>query len=212
MPNRKAMLEMIGSVGGLFVLNHCSGGGSTPSTSATAGATTATATPTPAASAGLNATPTASAIASAKASASASPTAVATATATAGTTTSSCATTPEGEIGPYFADDSASGFNRSNVVANIDGTSAQSGVPLTLDIYVVDTEKNCAAYVGAQVDIWHCNALGVYSDISSENTSGQTYLRGYQLTNSAGYVQFVTIIPGWYGGRTNHIHLRVRST
>ena len=54
----------------------------------------------------------------------------------------------EGEIGPYFADDSAAGFNRSSILANIDGTSPQTGIPLTLKVYVYDTENNYAAVAG----------------------------------------------------------------
>ena len=218
--NRKMLLQGLGLVGGAVLLERCSGGGTTPTVAATATPTaTATVSPTPAATVGVNATATPTATATASptsvATAVSTPSTVVTASATptavavAGTT---CVVTDEGEIGPYFADDSASGFDRSNILANIDGTSVQSGVALTLNIYVVDTKNSCAAYIGAQVDIWHCNAVGVYSDISSENTSSQTYLRGYQLTNSAGYVQFTTIIPGWYSGRTNHIHVRVRST
>ena len=142
-------------------------------------------------------------------------TAVASAAATAtpsSTSTSSCAATDEGEIGPYFVDDSASGMNRSNILANIDGTSAQAGVPLTLTVTVRDSERSCALVSGAQIDIWHCNAYGVYSDEGVENTTGLTWLRGYQVTGSTGVVSFTTIVPGWYAGRTNHIHLRVRST
>jgi protocatechuate 3,4-dioxygenase beta subunit len=123
-----------------------------------------------------------------------------------------CAVTPEGEIGPYFADDSAAGFNRSDILSNLDGTSTQAGVPLTLNVTVVDAEKSCAPYVGAQVDIWHCNASGVYSDIAAENTSSEQWLRGYQLSDANGKLTFTTIIPGWYSGRTTHIHLRVRSS
>jgi len=119
-----------------------------------------------------------------------------------GSASSSCSVTPEGEIGPYFADDSASGFDRSDI---------QTGVPLSLSIYIVDTENDCAALEGAQVDIWHCNAAGVYSDIAAESTTSETWLRGYQLSDSNGLVSFSTIIPGWYEGRTTHIHLRVRS-
>ena len=130
----------------------------------------------------------------------------------AGAETGSCAVTPEGEIGPYFADDSASGFTRSNVVSNIDGSSTQSGVPLTLTITVVDTKNGCEPYAKAQIDIWHCNASGVYSDIAAESTSSEQWLRGYQLTDASGQVTFTTIIPGWYSGRTTHIHLRIRST
>ena len=139
------------------------------------------------------------------------PTTAATTTATTTTTSSSCAETVEGEIGPYFADDSAAGFNRSNILTNIDGTSAQAGIPLTLNVQVYDSEKSCAAVAGAQVDIWQCNAEGVYSDESSESTTGTSWLRGYQLTSASGVVTFTTIVPGWYAGRTTHIHLRVRS-
>jgi protocatechuate 3,4-dioxygenase beta subunit len=134
-----------------------------------------------------------------------------TTTTTTTTSSSSCAVTPEGEIGPYFADDSAAGFNRIDIRTNIDGTSAQTGIPLTLNITVVDTENSCIGLQNAQVDIWHCNAEGVYSDEGVENTTGETWLRGFQLTDSAGNAQFTTIFPGWYQGRTTHIHLRVRS-
>jgi protocatechuate 3,4-dioxygenase beta subunit len=93
----------------------------------------------------------------------------------------------------------------------VDGTEVQSGVPLTLTITVIDTENSCAALEGVQVDIWHCNASGVYSDIAAENTSSQDWLRGYQITDANGVVTFSTIFPGWYAGRTTHVHLRLRS-
>ncbi len=135
---------------------------------------------------------------------------------TTGTTTTATgatgAVTPEGEIGPYFTNDSTTGYNRSSILSNLDGTSTQTGIPLTLKIYIYDSENGFAALAGAQVDIWHCNAQGVYSNESVEGTLGQTWLRGYQLTDSAGSVTFTTIIPGWYQGRTTHIHLRVRSS
>ena len=128
------------------------------------------------------------------------------------TSTSSCAVTPEGEIGPYFVDDSLSGFNRSTIVANIDGTNVQPGIPLTLNVYVRDAQKGCAAVAGSQVDIWHCNATGAYSGEGMLSTTGQTWLRGYQVTGANGLVTFKTIVPGWYAGRTTHIHMRVRSS
>jgi protocatechuate 3,4-dioxygenase beta subunit len=127
-------------------------------------------------------------------------------------TTGSCAITPEGEEGPYFVADTLSGFFRSNITTNIDGSSPQTGIPLNLNLYVYDSKSSCAAMQNVQVDIWHCNAEGVYSDESSESTSGQTWLRGYQITDANGFVSFTTIIPGWYQGRTTHIHLRLRST
>lgn len=129
-----------------------------------------------------------------------------------GGNSASCALTPEGEVGPYFTDDSASGYNRSDIRSNLDGSSTQSGIPLTLHLYVYDFDNNCAAMSGVQVDIWHCNASGVYSNESVENTLGQSWLRGYQITDSSGAVTFKTIVPGWYQGRTTHIHLRLRSS
>src|SRR5205823_9002204 len=63
---------------------------------------------------------------------------------------------------------------------------------------------------GAQVDIWHCNGLGVYSAVQAQNTRGHDFLRGYQITNRHGNVRFRSIYPGWYRGRTVHIHFRVR--
>ena len=129
------------------------------------------------------------------------------------TATSSCSSeTLEGEEGPYFVDDSATGYDRTNIVSNLDGTETQTGVPFTLTVYVYDTENSCAAMQDVQIDIWHCNAAGVYSAESSENTTGESWLRGYQLTDANGMVQFTTILPGWYSGRTTHVHLRLRST
>jgi protocatechuate 3,4-dioxygenase beta subunit len=130
---------------------------------------------------------------------------------TAEAASSACAVTPEAEIGPFFVDDGSARFNRSNVRSNVDGTATQRGVPLTLTLQVYDTHAACAPMSGVQVDLWHCNASGVYSAEPSEGTASQTWLRGYQVTGSNGTVTFTTIFPGWYRGRTTHIHLRVRS-
>jgi hypothetical protein len=59
------------------------------------------------------------------------------------------------------------------------------------------------------VDIWHCNASGVYFDISSENTLGSSYLRGVQFTDKHGQVKFNSVFPGHYSGRTTHVRARV---
>jgi protocatechuate 3,4-dioxygenase beta subunit len=63
------------------------------------------------------------------------------------------------------------------------------------------------------VDIWQCDAVGRYSDVNDRrnSTSGQTFLRGQQVTNASGIVQFTTIYPGWYSGRAVHIHFKVRT-
>jgi protocatechuate 3,4-dioxygenase beta subunit len=60
--------------------------------------------------------------------------------------------------------------------------------------------------------VWHCDALGSYSGIQSQGTAGQTFLRGVQFTDGTGQTFFDTIYPGWYPGRTTHIHVKVRPT
>ena len=71
----------------------------------------------------------------------------------------------------------------------------------------------CTAFAGALVDVWHCDALGVYSDVSDPGfqTKGKKFLRGYQVTDAKGLASFTTIYPGWYQGRTVHIHFKIRS-
>lgn len=72
------------------------------------------------------------------------------------------------------------------------------------------------AATGATVDVWHCDALGSYSDVrdntgGSGDTRGKKYLRGYQVTDGEGKVEFQTIYPGWYPGRNVHIHYMIRT-
>jgi hypothetical protein len=69
---------------------------------------------------------------------------------------------------------------------------------------------SCPPVEGAHVDVWHCNANGVYSDEPAEETIGRTFLRGCQVSDVEGSVRFTKIFPGWYAGRAVHIHLRVR--
>jgi protocatechuate 3,4-dioxygenase beta subunit len=139
-------------------------------------------------------------------------TSTATTTTTTTTSNTSCTVTPEGEEGPYFVDDSATGFARSDIRSNLDGTNTQSGIPLTLSMYAYDSENSCAAMANVQIDIWHCNGSSIYSAEDAKDTSGETWLRGYQITDANGLATFKTIVPGWYAGRTTHIHLRLRST
>ena len=124
-------------------------------------------------------------------------------------TTASCVLTPELTVGPYFVDEK---LNRSDLTTNTTDTNVLNATPLTLTMTIMEyASSGCFALVGAQVDIWHADAAGIYSDESVENTTGQTFLRGYQLTDANGAVTFKTVVPGWYSGRTIHIHVMIRT-
>lgn len=112
--------------------------------------------------------------------------------------------------GPYFVDE---GLNRSDIRADPASGAVKPGVPLRLQFQVSRVGRNaCTPLVGAIVDVWHCDAAGVYSNVSdrSFSTLGQKFLRGSQVTNADGAVEFLTIYPGWYPGRTVHIHFKIR--
>ena len=124
-------------------------------------------------------------------------------------TTASCVLTPELTVGPYFVDEK---LNRSDLTTDTTDTNVLNATPLTLTMTIMEyASSGCSALVGAQVDIWHADAAGIYSDESVENTTGQTFLRGYQLTDANGAVTFKTVVPGWYSGRTIHIHVMIRT-
>jgi protocatechuate 3,4-dioxygenase beta subunit len=75
----------------------------------------------------------------------------------------------------------------------------------------LSTNTACAVLPGARVEIWHCDATGLYSDVAQNNTRNQEFLRGYQIADENGVVNFTTIYPGWYMGRAVHIHFKVRT-
>ena len=101
--------------------------------------------------------------------------------------------------GPYYVPN-------EKVRRNI--TEGRPGTPLLLHLTVVDA-STCRPIKGAAVDIWHADAGGVYSGESVENTAGRTFMRGIQRTNAHGLASFQTVYPGWYTGRTVHIHVKV---
>ena len=76
-------------------------------------------------------------------------------------------------------------------------------------------DGQCSPLVDALVDLWQCDALGVYGDVLDGagmfDTRGQLFLRGMQATNADGVAEFVTIYPGWYTGRTVHLHFKIRT-
>lgn len=112
-----------------------------------------------------------------------------------------CVVRPSQTIGPF---PNKAELNRSDVRAG------QLGAALRLELRVFSA-TTCAPVAGAIVDIWQCNAAGDYSEYSEFGTADENWLRGFQTTGDDGAVQFVTIYPGWYPGRSVHIHFRVRS-
>jgi protocatechuate 3,4-dioxygenase beta subunit len=116
--------------------------------------------------------------------------------------------TPQQTEGPYFVDKIP---NRSDIRSDSSDGSVKEGIPLRLITHVYDVHNGrCVPLSGAKVDIWHTDSQGVYSAVKDMGTSGRNFLRGYQVTNSNGTAEFTTIYPGWYEGRTIHIHDKVR--
>ena len=113
-----------------------------------------------------------------------------------------CVLTPEAEEGPFY-------FDPELVRADI--TEGKQGAPLKLALQVVEA-KDCTAIKDARIDIWHADGLGAYSGFARQatgSTKGQTFLRGTQFTDGDGQASFATIYPGWYPGRTPHVHFKV---
>jgi protocatechuate 3,4-dioxygenase beta subunit len=110
---------------------------------------------------------------------------------------SACTLTPEETEGPYYIDDH---LLRSNIREDRQGVLLDLRLP-------VSSSSACAAIHGATVEIWHADALGVYSGFGTG--VGRTFLRGGVKTDAQGLARFRTIYPGWYQGRTVHIHVKV---
>jgi protocatechuate 3,4-dioxygenase beta subunit len=111
----------------------------------------------------------------------------------------SCILAPEQTAGPYYLPGDAI---RRTI------TEGRRGVPLALRLAVVDA-STCKSIKGAAVDIWHCDAAGVYSGTSDQGTEDDRFLRGIQRTDAKGIARFNTLYPGYYPGRTVHIHVNV---
>src|SRR5216117_3186103 len=125
---------------------------------------------------------------------------------TTGTTGSAtCVLTAALTEGPYFVDEM---LNRSDIRTDPATRAVSTGIPLSLTFNVSRVANSaCTPLTGAYLDVWHCDAAGVYSDVSS---SSRKFLRGYQITDANGVAPFTTIYPGWYSGRAVHIHFTLR--
>ncbi|HJU68756.1 MAG TPA: intradiol ring-cleavage dioxygenase [Gemmatimonadaceae bacterium] len=130
----------------------------------------------------------------------------------AGAALPSCVVRPEQTEGPYFVDGR---LDRSDIRSDPQSGAIKAGAPLQIAIVIsrVGNDGACIPVPGARVDLWQCDADGVYSGVRdpSFDTTGQQFLRGYQVTDAEGTARFTTIYPGWYRGRTVHTHFKVRT-
>ena len=130
--------------------------------------------------------------------------------------TGECAEIPEETAGPFPGDGSngpniltESGIVRSDIRASFGAADrVAAGVPLTIELTIVDAGGGCGPLPGAAVYLWHCDSAGDYS-MYSQATADQNYLRGVQEADQAGLVRFASVFPGAYAGRWPHIHFEV---
>ena len=126
-----------------------------------------------------------------------------------------CALNAEAVPGPFYVEKA---WVRRSIA------EGHAGVPLRVRFKVVDVAAGCAPLPGAAVEVWHCDAEGIYSGYASyppdefpavglgdapDPTDGERFCRGIQFADAEGMVEFETIVPGWYTPRTPHIHMRV---
>ena len=123
-----------------------------------------------------------------------------------------CVVRPELEEGPFFVDHQ---LNRSDVRVDPLSGELSAGLPLSLIFGLTQISGgSCVPLAGATVDIWQCDAAGIYSGVSAPGQPEPTSktLRGFQITDANGRAAFTTIYPGWYQGRAVHIHFKLRTT
>jgi len=124
-----------------------------------------------------------------------------------------CIVRPSQTEGPYFVDTE---LDRADIRSEPSDGSVCEGAPLTLEFRVSRLDAQvCEPLPGALVDVWQCDAAGIYSGVKDINdrfdTTGKRFLRGHQVTDTQGIASFETIYPGWYRGRTVHIHFKIRT-
>ncbi len=215
--SRRRMMTLMGAAGG-FALLGCKGDTTTIASTSTGAAASSTS------GAGSSSSAASAPSATTTAATTANTAADSTSTSVADETT--CAATPEETGGPFPADGSNQNGDgaladllhdpravRADIRSDLDGTNTQDGVPMTLQLRVVDTAGSCRAVAGAAVYLWHCNRDGNYSTYNSPMNGGdfsdRSFLRGVQVTDANGVVTFTTILPGRYDGRAFHIHFEV---
>lgn len=114
-----------------------------------------------------------------------------------------CTLDPEATEGPYWV---------SGELIRQDLLTGEKGPITHLDINVIDT-TGCKPVTDAYVEMWGTNATGVYTGVQargngdgSKSAITTNALRGLQPTGANGTATFITLIPGHYVGRANHLH------
>lgn len=132
-----------------------------------------------------------------------------------GVADSTYAEMPTETAGPYPGDGSngpdvldMTGVERSDIRSSIGGGATADGVPITLNLNIIDIAGGNVPFTGAAVYVWHCDAEGNYS-MYGDGIEDETYLRGLQIAGDDGTVTFTSIMPGCYSGRWPHIHFEV---
>ncbi|PTR00913.1 dioxygenase-like protein [Mucilaginibacter yixingensis] len=118
-----------------------------------------------------------------------------------------CAVAPTETEGPFPTHTPAS-YVRSDI------TDGRTGYKLTVKIIILSNSNSCNPLANAMVDIWHCDKDGNYSEYGGSGMQATDYtsvhfLRGRQTTDTSGLVTYTSIFPGWYSGRSTHIHVHV---
>lgn len=121
--------------------------------------------------------------------------------------TETCEVTTSETAGPFPT-------KNPQTLEQIDITDNRTGVSLDINLTVQNVNADCVALEGAMVDIWHCDKDGYYSEygntsLQPEDFTSDHFLRGRQVSNSDGKVNFKSIFPGWYNGRATHIHVHI---
>lgn len=118
-----------------------------------------------------------------------------------------CDRSPSETRGP-FPNKNPAEYVRTNIIGD------REGVPLNIELTVLNRNDSCKPLKGVEVDIWHCDNHGHYSEyrnfgMGNDDLTGKHFLRGRQRSNSEGQVQFTSIFPGYYRGRAPHIHVEI---